>query len=56
MPSFYLQIFIRSTHREIRPAHYSFKRRGAPKHNWHDQIFQRCLRITGGLQQLRYAL
>ena len=38
---------------DVRPAHYSFKKRGAPKHQWHDRVFQKALGIAGTLQELR---
>ena len=38
---------------DIRPAHFAFRNRGAPKHCWHDRIFEEAKKVAGDLDRLR---
>ena len=38
---------------DVKPASFSFKARGAPKHCWHNCVFQHCLAASGNLENLR---
>ena len=41
---------------DVRPAHYTFRNKGAPRHHWHDQIFERARKLAGGVNALRDCL
>ena len=41
---------------DVRPASFNFRRRGAPRHCWHNCVFNHCLKAAGGLNQLRQQL
>ena len=41
---------------DVRPAHYTFRNKGAPRHYWHDQIFERARKLAGAVNALRDCL
>ena len=38
---------------DVRPAYFNFHRRGAPRHTWHNQVFQLALKAAGDIANLR---